>query len=376
MKESARDPALDGLRGVAILLVYLFHYGGGLRSPHAAVRAFGYLCESGWIGVHVFFVLSGYLITGLLVRDLRFPHALRNFYMRRALRIFPVYYGAIIAAAVAAAVAGAHAGALRPLLPYLAFLQDIPPLAGVAVDPPPPLPLYHLWSVAVEEQFYLLWPFLLLWAGIRRRGLALCLVVFGLTCAFRAIVFAPAAYPAAVGQQLGFFLLTRAGGLALGGALALWPAATASDRPPRWAKSAAIAGALCFLAVGWSGGTLLLTNSRMYLFAMPAIDIAAAATLALCLHPGLLRRSLSSTVLRWFGRISYGFYVLHILLEPLFDWIGRALAHSDTGMGYQAVRFLVALPITAGVAWASFRWFETPFLRLKRFFPREPSAST
>ncbi len=370
--QNHRDPALDGLRGVAILLVYLFHYGGGLHSHNPLARGIGYLTEAGWTGVHVFFALSGFLITGLLWRNLGQPHALRNFYARRALRIAPVYYGALILAALAALFRGAHAAQLRPLLVYAGFLQNIPGLVGVALHSPPPLPLHHLWSLAVEEQFYLLWPFLLLAAGTRRRALHLCLWTFALSCVFRAVVYSPPLVNAHLDWSA--FLLTRAGGLALGSALGLLLTDPARLRKP--ALLALLAGLAVFIATALASHTFVLSHPSQFLFGLPGVDLASASLVVLTLAPGPWRNLLSTAPLRLLGRISYGFYVLHILLEPLFDHLGRALTHSTSGSGYQLARFLVAFPITAVLAWLSFTFYERPFLRLKRLFPRRPTAPT
>ena len=373
--KSPRDPALDGLRGVAILLVYVFHYGGGLRSANPAVRAFGHLTQAGWVGVELFFALSGFLITGLLWENRNEPHALPHFFARRALRVLPVYYGALAAAAIAALVTGAHPAQLRPLLIYAGFLQNIPPLVAASLRYPPPLPLYHLWSLAVEEQFYLLWPFLLFAAGTRRRAFHLCVWAFAVSCLFRAIVFLPHTFSPHLATEWFPFLLTRGGGLALGGALALRNTAEARVSKQRWASAALIGGLLTFLAVGVFCGSFLLTGPSQFVLMLPGVEVAAVALLALSLQPGPLRTALSLRPLRALGRISYGFYVLHLLLQPVFDAIGRAAVHSSTGSGYQLVRFAAAFPITLAAAWLSYTLLERPFLRLKRSYPRRQSAA-
>ncbi len=352
-----------------MLLVYLFHYGGGLRSPHALVRSFGYLTQGSWVGVHVFFTLSGFLITGILVDSLGRPHALRRFFVRRALRIYPVYFAAVLAAALAALLFGATAGELRPLLPYLAFLQNLPPFAAVAVQPPPPLPLYHLWTVAVEEQFYLLWPFLLLAARTPWRTALLCCFIFVLSCGFRAVVFAPHLLPGSLSGQMSGVPLTRIGGFALGGALAALrrlPSPVAVTKP--LATCLGLGSLVWFLTVGWWAGSLLAVGSRNLILAMPAVDLGSAALLALALAPGALRSLLSVALLRWFGRISYGFYVLHLLLEPLYNLLGRLFTHSSTSTFYLLFRLGAALPLTALAAAVSYRFFELPFLRRKRSY--------
>ena len=369
-----RDPALDGLRGVAILLVYVFHYGGGLRSANPLVHAFGYVTEAGWVGVELFFVLSGFLITRLLWAALAKPHALRNFYARRALRVLPLYYAALFAAALCALVWGAHVAQLRPLLLYAAFLQNIPPLVPLALQYPAPLPLHHLWSLAVEEQFYLLWPFLLLAAATQPRARRLSLWAFGICCLFRGLVFAPHTSLHATlhaTQNGSAFLLTRGGGLALGAALALHT--FKQTIPKRSLLLTLAASTFTFAAVGAWCGTFVLVHPVQFILGLPAVECACAALLALALHPGRWRTLLSTAALRSMGRISYGFYVLHILLEPLFDTIGHRAVHAGTGSAYQLVRFVAGFPITVAAASLSYVLLERPFLRLKRRFP--PTAA-
>ena len=371
----ARDPALDGLRGVAILLVYIFHYGGGLRSGYLAVRAFGYLTQAGWVGVEIFFALSGFLITGLLRNNIRRPHGLLSFFARRGLRILPVYYGALGTAAVAALVLNAGGAELRPLLLYAGFLQNLPPLVAAALRYPPPLPLHHLWSLAVEEQFYLVWPLLLLATRTRRQAFQLCLSVFLLSCVFRLAIFSPYGFSPAVAARWSPFLLTRAGGLALGGALALCgqPQLTvvSSHLSRGWTSGVLTIAVVVFLAVGVHAHSLVLARPSQFILMLPAAEIAAVAMLALALAPGLWRSGLELGPLRALGRISYGFYVLHILLEPLFDAIGRWSMHTSTGSGYQLVRLIVAFPITTAAAALSYLYIERPFLRLKHLLPAE-----
>ncbi len=419
-----RDPALDGFRGFAVLLVFLFHYGGGLRAHNPLLRALGYLTQAGWIGVDLFFALSGFLITGLLAADLlsvpseadsvlHYQRPLRSFYARRALRILPLYLAALLACAAAARVTGASLPDLKPLLIYATFLQNLPPLLQSALHTPPPLPVFHLWSLAVEEQFYLLWPFALLAARTPRRALHLSVWIFAASCLFRAAIFAPPLFSWASAGSFATFLPSRAGALALGSALALYrgraapcPVTVSHDalavaanpstpapvlsvrtvqspgtRSPRQRFTAtsqpvllfALAASLALIVLTASRTHSFLLNSRSsFVFLLPAADLFSAALVALTLKPNLLRTGLSTRPLVFLGRISYGFYVMHILLEPLFDRLGGFLSHADSGFAYQTARLLCALPLTTAAAWLSFTVFETPFLRLKHRFSRGP----
>jgi peptidoglycan/LPS O-acetylase OafA/YrhL len=366
----AHNPALDGLRGLAVLMVYVFHYGGGLQSPHRAIRFLGYVTETGWIGVVLFFALSGFLITGSLWDSFNEPNCLRNFYARRVLRIFPLYYAALAVTTIAALASGTRFVDLHPLAIYAFFLQDLPFLAEKALLQPSPLPLYHLWSLAVEEQFYLLWPFLLWMAVGRRRAFRLSLWIFAAAVVFRLVVYGMPYFASTVDNHLfDSFLLTHAGALALGAALALGVRGRERAALLRWAPDALFAGVAIYLGIGLFTGSLVLNSPLQYMVGLPAISIAAAALVALMLRPGLANILAHFRPLRWLGRISYGFYVLHILLEPLFDTLGAHLTHSTSGTAYQTARFVVAFPITLAAAWLSYEFLEIPFLHKKRHFP-------
>ena len=377
---SSHDPALDGLRGLAVLLIYIFHYGGGLKSPHLVVRLFGYLTASGWVGVELFFALSGFLITGILwdsMQPHRAPHRLRNFYARRALRIFPLYYVALAICAIELIAAGGNFSQIRMFYILAFFLQDLPKLTEIAQQIPT-LPHYHLWSIAVEEQFYFLWPFLLLIFSTRRAALRLCLGTFALSLVFCLTIFGMThVFSAQTARIMSSFLLTHAGALALGGAVAVLLRSPADSNEQttvaRFALPAFFLGLATYIASSLFCHTFTLTPRLQFVIGLPAVWLASAATIPLVLRSGLPRRFCSAAPLRFMGRISYGFYVFHLLLQPIFDTIGTHYAHADSGSYYQFVRMAAGFPITLAVAWVSFQLLELPFLQLKRFFPL-PSA--
>src|SRR5579875_585853 len=363
-----RDPALDGLRGVAILLVYIFHYGGGLRSSHPLLRGLGYFTESGWTGVILFFALSGFLITGSLWDSRDERDVLRNFYMRRVLRIFPLYYAVVVIALLAAVARGNRLADLKPVLLYAAFLQNLPGLVTTANQPVSPLPLFHLWSLAVEEQFYLLWPALLLFAATRRRALHLSLWIVALSEFFRILTHLPVV-PAGFAATLDPFLLTHAGTLALGAALALALRGPRWEFVERWAVSAFWAGIVLYLLASWRSGSFYLTRAPQFVVGLFGVGLASTAMLPIAMRAGAMRTVLSSLPLRFLGRISYGFYVIHIFIEPMIDLLGAHAAHATYGPRYQLARFLIAFPITIALATLSFYLFEQPILARKRLFP-------
>ena len=363
-----RDPALDGLRGVAILLVYIYHYGGGLRSSHFAVRAFGYFAATGWTGVILFFALSGFLITGSLWDSREQPHVLRNFYMRRVLRIFPLYYAVLLIALFAAVARGNRVGELGPVFLYAGFMQNLPGCVTKALQPVSPLPLFHLWSLAVEEQFYILWPALVLLSRVRSRALTISLWIVAFSEFFRVLAHLPIVSPQLAAMQ-DPSLFTHAGTLALGAALALAWRGPHWKLVERWAVTAFWCGIVLYLLASWRAGSFYLSSAPQFTLGLLGVGVAATAILPIAMRAGWLHNILSSVPLRFLGRISYGFYVLHIFIEPLIDLLGQRLTHATSGEHYQLARFLIGFPVTVLLATLSFYFFEQPILSYKRRFP-------
>ena len=338
-------PDLEGLRGVAILLVLLFH-----------ADLLG--VTGGFIGVDVFFVLSGFLITGLLLRERERSGriSLRDFYARRARRILPA------AAVMLVATLAVSWFVLAPL--------DLVSLAGDAVAvalsvgnihfainatdyfaaEAPPSPLLHYWSLGVEEQFYLIWPALLIAAmrfGRPRSSAALALAIVTVVSCLAAIALTEPA------QAWAFFSLgTRAWQLALGGLLAALAVPLA--RLPREVLA----------PVGWLGlagivAAGFLFDSSMAYPGVAALLPALGAAAVVAAGEGRLSvgRLLATRPLRFLGRISYSLYLVH---WPLFVLPAAALAIGET----LSLEVRIALTVLAIVfGWASYRWIEEPIHR-------------
>jgi peptidoglycan/LPS O-acetylase OafA/YrhL len=382
-----RDPALDGVRGLAVLMVFWFHYGGGLESKNPLIHLAGFFTQACWIGIVIFFALSGFLITGSLWDSISEKLPLRNYFIRRALRILPLYLLALGISFLGAMSAGIKFETIKAFLVYLFFLQDVPYLADIAQKTHSIFPLYHLWTLAVEEQFYLLWPLLLLGVDNRRGARNLCIRVFIFSAFFRLIFALPDLNFGRV-SLYDDFLLTHAGSLALGGAVAL--ALRSRDRATgriaapvrflrRYAVPAFYGGIVLFIAIGIFKKNFLIAEPLQFMFGTLGLSVSAAALIALALRPGSVRTFFTMRILGFLGRISYGFYVFHILLQPWFDLLGMRLTtffliripYSQNL--YHTCRLLVAFPLTLMVAIVSFYLLEKPFLRLARKFPM-PSA--
>jgi peptidoglycan/LPS O-acetylase OafA/YrhL len=336
----------------------------------------------GWAGVDVFFVLSGFLITGILFDTLDGPHRARSFYLRRTLRIFPLYYGLVLLlllsypifrwqwswswllwpAYLGNFIRGTHNYADPSPLKMLA---DASPLSRAF--PHVMLHFGHFWSLCVEEQFYLVWPWIVFWLRDRRKLLSVCLACV-VACPLLRLVAAHTLPQFMLAQQVLYrWTPFRIDALLLGGFVAL---ALRGHSPQRLLLAARIGfAALIAALLLWLTPLLIPGHSRAG-YALPAwsftagltlIDLFAACILVMALVSGSLAfRALSLRPLRWLGRISYGAYVFHDIPHSM---LRQLAAHFTRHVGSAAA--ILALPLTLLLAWASFRWFESPFIRLK-----------
>lgn len=364
MKQPRHIPALDGLRGLAILIVFMFHYGGGVHSTVRAVQIFGFINKGGWIGVTLFFVLSGFLITGILWDSFDQPDWWRNFYVRRTLRIFPLYYASLVLVALAAALKGTFWPTLHLIWIPVFYLQDIPHLADLVDRIPSPLRLFHFWSLAVEEQFYLIWPLLLFFQRSRSRAQNFCLAVFLFACLFRIFIWSFGPNP----SQFSEFLVTRSGELAAGGWLAFAYRSPAWTRVIRFAPLAAVLGLAGFVVSGILSGSFGTDGRLQMTLGLPCITIFFAALLVLAMRPGITQSLAEMPWLRWLGGISYGIYVFHMLFLSSFVSVEQRMFGQRSYLITNAALFLIAAVGSVAMAWLSFHFFESPFLKLKDRF--------
>lgn len=355
-------PQLDGLRAIAAGLVVLYHF-------WRPVREYVHL---GGIGVRVFFVLSGFLITGILLRSRTLRDrgettagvSLRRFYIRRALRIFPLYYLAL-AIAWYAHVSGAregiawHATYLSNVHFFLVNAVRHGQWGGY---------VGHFWSLAVEEQFYLLWPWVILFAPRRwLPGIALAMAAVGPI--FRFAVFTTTGND--VTQILLFGCIDS---LALGAYLAMTVTPELGSHPlvrpigaaPLWA------GLLLFGAYQAAEQA-----DGFWVFRMVSFDLAVAlvgvwlVARAATGMEGPAGRLLQLAPVRYLGTISYGIYVYHRILPDLLPRVARHLGHPDlfAPLGDETLPYL-AFYTALSVAVAAISWhcFEGPINRMKNRF--------
>lgn len=368
-------PALDGVRGLAILLVLTLHfsrYGHGLVPSDLFIdRLYYRVTGGGWIGVDLFFVLSGFLITAILYEAKGSDHYFRNFYARRVLRIFPLYYGALILFLVVLPWLWPNHAGLQSMAGdakwYWTYLSNL----KIARDGWPQYgALGHFWSLAVEEQFYLLWPLLVFMLN-RRQLQITCVACMIVALAVRVVLNGQ-------GNNAAAFVLmpARIDALAVGAYVALEARGSAGlHRLSRPAPPVALA--LCFsvlvmfaLRKGFVAYDPLVSTIG---HTIVAVLFGSVLVLALTL-PGdsFLVRTFDSSFLSFFGRYSYGIYVFHHPI--LFLTAGIVpLGLIPSVLGSQLLRQLVFLAIATSVsviiAFLSWHLFEKRFLKLKAFFP-------
>ena len=369
--------ALDGLRGLAILLVLFVHLGGGRRSAHLAIRFAANGMRLGWVGVSLFFVLSGFLISGILWDSCARPGWWKRFYIRRSLRIFPLYY---LSLAYAAVVTFDYARVMRPvLLVNLVYLQDLPWFEPILYRIPlNRVSLAHFWSLAVEEQFYLLWPFLLFaFRRSRTRAMHLCLAVILASLAWRYGIFATQSNP----MWSYHALPGRAGELAIGAWLALATRGSTEQTNRLFhaiPRTAGLSLAALLLITLSTRGSFEVVEPAWLISGLLAVPVFFASMVALCLRPGPLQRLLENPLLRWYGKISYGVYVFHILLLPPFAYTVQHLAAHLSQTTQQVLESLTVLLGSTAAAAVSFYIYESYFLRLKDrqilYQPKVPGA--
>ena len=365
-------PALDGVRGLAVMTVFLYHYGGGAQSTNPIVHGGGIAAQFGWCGVTLFFVLSGFLITGILWDSRGQQHWWRNFYVRRSLRIFPLYYFSLLVIFIASLAVHDHKY-LGTLGIFLLYLQNMPFCFRWDINSATGLHLYHFWSLAVEEQFYLVWPFLIQGIPSRRSAKALCVAVFIGSFLFRA-----AGYKWGW-ENLGFLTLSRMGELAAGAWLALRLRGSQQEWEilQRWSPAVAMTGFAGICVIAWHQGDFKMRDhSHMTMTGLVLTAAVAGALLCMAISGTYIRRILELRFLRWLGGISYGVYVYHVLLIDFFENLGARFTHNRSVGSAHAVALMLAFPSVLLLAMASYRWLEAPLLRLKNRYPERKRVET
>jgi peptidoglycan/LPS O-acetylase OafA/YrhL len=365
-------PALDGVRGVAILMVLLCHLAPTVNSAkHGFVQVTARLADQGAIGVDLFFVLSGFLITGILLRSKSSPKYFVNFYGRRALRIFPLYYFflSLIAIGLFTIPAWKQYQNLRDHWPAYWFYGTNFLVAryGWGILGQKTFGLGYLWSLAVEEHFYLFWPFMV-WLFSERALARVCIAI---------IVIAPVTRilsPYMGLGELATYVLTpcRMDSLAAGALLATLVHHKPAVEILRRFGWIGVISALLFAA--YYVQVVLHPGSANKAYSIVGYSIVAfmfTALICLVLCGGWTATVMSWRPLRFFGVYSYGIYIYHgVLLGYLEKWFSIKRMSFNTGNIWIGVlpHYILCVGGATLVAVLSYHLLEKHFLKLKRFF--------
>ena len=361
-------PAFDGLRALIVFMVFIHHYYGWRLTK----------MEGAWIGVDISFVLSGFLITGILYDSKAVEHCLRNFYIRRSLRILPLFYGVWILIAVlnlkfhwdwtlAWVFWPANLGNFARFIFFTrANVLHMDILRSCAAAPRwlPYVYIGHFWSLAVEEQFYLFWPFIVLRCKSQRQLIHVCLCFIAGAFLLRlllAILVSEALLRAELIQRLS---VTRIDSQIWGGLLALLLRTSAKAWLSANRTRLTVGAMLLFC-----GTTLLRTQGYAPHLVLAAtytvIPVLAAVLIHECTHAeGTIARCFNVLILRRLGIISYGFYVFHDLPHGFYYYVASHTPYLQRTPELSTA--MIALPSTIVISLISWRYIETPLLRVKK----------
>jgi len=363
-----RIPELDGIRGLAILMVLVCHY---IQIPLQSVpgslpKYAAKLLSLTWSGVDLFFVLSGFLICGILLDNKESSTFFRTFYVRRTTRIFPLYFALLVIFVFARSTLSIPwlFENAAPLWSYATFTQNIVVALKGLMGEQTNFWLGLTWSLAIEEQFYLILPFVVFFVSRRSLLLMFCCGIIG---AVVLRIFSPGDHA---------YVLTpwRADSLLSGAAFAVlvrspsfasWIAR--NRRMLVFAFFVLLAGAAAMTAKPWAPWA----KNHLWLALLYSVFLLVVLTQ---MFP-VLNRILVSRVLVWMGTISYGVYLLHPPVAALLHWYisGKTAPQFRTTTDIMVT--VLAIIVTLGLATLSFRHFETPFLKLGQKFKYAPART-
>lgn len=357
-------PALDGIRCSALVAVMASHLFPGTASGRTTLFI-QHLLSFGATGVDLFFVLSGFLITGILYDSLGDPYYFRKFYARRALRIFPIYYGVLAVYAICSI--GANAGFYREMLSLGLYLHNTwliaPPIWRFI--PESALPLSHFWSLAVEEQFYLVWPLIVFLVRTRKRLLLVCVAAIFVCPAIRLAFLMHGIDGASIHANT----LCRADSLLAGGALSLLLRSRVRERVIRLGPWLLLAGVLT--QAFYFEGIVPGAGHAMSVLNYTTLMTMYSGLLLMTFSGGAVQAFFSWHPFRWVGKYSYGAYIFHAILMSYLSLPLHLFFHKHLTDNKGVVVLLVGLVImalTLLAAYVSYNFYERHFLKLKRYF--------
>jgi peptidoglycan/LPS O-acetylase OafA/YrhL len=373
---SAKDhvPELDGIRGLAILPVLIYHFVDRYPKPDSGLSFIFYkITQAGWVGVDLFFVLSGFLITGILVDTKNNERFFSAFYGRRLLRIFPLYYIMLMAyfwvgPFLSADLAQQYSSMREHQSWFWFYLSNW--LFSSASETIPGL---YFWSLAVEEQFYMVWP-LLVWLTTTRSMFFLSLGLIGFSFGIRLILMLGFDYSAA---SVYYMTLTHMDGLAVGACISLAVSLYGVKRNQLIKPT--LFGILCLLAILFTAlmnSGFAFWNKNVGLFSYTLLAILFGCMLVYTLRSSvdsIARKIFNNSFMRLSGKYSYALYLFHVPLANLVQTLvfDRFIPRNQVLDKY----FITIIPfivITSAVsylfAFISWNLFEKRVLSLKKYF--------
>jgi peptidoglycan/LPS O-acetylase OafA/YrhL len=335
-------PALDGIRLLAVILVVLHHLTRG-SATSAFLHLIGLQRNNG-IGPTLFFVLSGVLLTTVILNSRNAPRRYPNFLMRRVLRIFPLYFGYLTLAVVATwIITGAPP---QNLWVFAFFLQNN--FLHAASNTGSVIPMYHLWTLAIQDQFYLLWPPLLWKCDSTRSMRRLCFGLIGLSLLARIVIAHPYLSPEIFGRILPSYV----GAMALGALISL-EAREQTLLTPILRRAFLPLTLLCGI---WMWHGLNIQTTLGSIVGLQLIALVCGALIVAALAP----RSWTARILgsKYFAlggkKYAFAIYIFHPLLLDLCMRLNAS----------KGVRLAVFAAVTMAISAISYRWFERPFLQM------------
>ena len=372
----ARIDGLDGLRGIALLMVILAHV---------------HLLNFGWVGMQSFFVLSGFLITRILLKDKKvstsFKSFLGMFYMRRVLRVFPLYYSYLTVIAIGALLLGLMAAVSPHLLPAYTYTYNY---FHLGADYPHSHFFSHLWSMAVEEQFYLIWPLVIYLVPRRNLKSTLILLILAgplLRLATWWIWPPDIGVPLTSKVTLAVYLLTpshmdafAAGALVnlvnwrvrYSHVLILLALLFAVGVATNGIGIKATHATGSVLSLGWP---VMMPKSMQFIWGYSAINLFWLATILAIINADNGSGPFRWQVFDWLGKRSYSSYIVHypilFAMLPLWDFCNDFTGNRISGA---LLLLTIYLPITLFIADLTYRYIELPTLAFKNHFSTHPST--
>lgn len=370
--EACLDPAqqkitaLDGIRGIAILLVLAVHayYRGPDIEPGKLLSA---AFQFGWSGVELFFVLSGFLITSILLRDQGVKGALLQFWINRIARIFPLYFTMIFFLILLSYAAdfGKIGLALDNIrdnsVVFLLFLSNFSELFGIDIVEANKI-LGPVWSLAIEQQYYLFWPLLVLFTPAAFSRWAL-LIIYAAIILFRFFYASP---DNAIIVYHTTFL--HPDGIIIGSLMALWRKELASAS--KFFSVAWVAALSLVLIIFYQAGSTHYSNTIIQKYGFPSISIFYATLILLAIKSEKLSKFLSTRTLTEFGKYSYSIYLIHWPILIAMDQVDL-----PAGMTSWIIFFITFSGLMLLFGYLSWIILEKPAsIKIKKIFIRQPAS--